>query len=92
MPNNLRPAVRWFAERMEAKLQDNDYKGGWEHELPERLMCLLVKEVGELSSGLEAWRMDDQWANAVIAECADVANFTMMIADLVRQKGNTHDE
>ena len=92
MTSEVRPAVHWFAGQMEQKLQAHDHKGGWENTLPERLMCLLVKEVGELSSGLEAWRMDDQWANAVIAECADVANFTMMIADLVRQKGNTHDE
>ncbi|GIO05104.1 hypothetical protein J31TS6_11320 [Brevibacillus reuszeri] len=42
----MRDSVKWFAERMETKLQENDHKGGW-------LMLRLKEETGELQAELE---------------------------------------
>ena len=30
----LRAEVRWFAEQMELRLQENDWKGGWHNDGP----------------------------------------------------------
>jgi NTP pyrophosphatase (non-canonical NTP hydrolase) len=70
----IRPAVQWFAQQMEAKLRKNDHKGGWEGMTLSRLMSRLDDEVGELYRALSA-------DTNVIEEASDVANFAMMIAD-----------
>ena len=74
----MRREVRWFAERMEAELCANDYKGGWEDMLLADLLTRLREEVEELA---EAVKMRAATAH-VISEAADVANFAMMIADV----------
>lgn len=71
----LRPCVQAFAERMETKLSANDHKGGWSHMAKEDLVRLLIDEFYELV-------VAD--AENVADEAADVANFAMMIADVVR--------
>lgn len=72
--------LAWFTDVMQHKLDMNDAKGGWENETPkDLLMCLLV-ECTELA---EAIRDDD--IDNVVWECADVANFAMMIADIARK-------
>lgn len=68
-----------FAERMESKLAMNRHKGdraGWLNASPEILMHRLKEELKELEDAF--WTGD---ANATADECADVANFAMMIAD-----------
>lgn len=72
----VRPAVMWFAERMEAKLAKNDHKGGWNNCELQYLSMRLKQERKELT---EAIKSKD--AQRIIDECADIANFAMMIAD-----------
>jgi len=82
MSNYPRREVRWFAERMERKLQQNDHKGGWNNDSFHALLRRMREEVDELESA-----QSDQ--EKLIDECADVANFAMMIAEnaLVEQIG-----
>lgn len=87
-----RPEVVAFADLMEAKLRENDHKGGWKTEDAEDLFGRLGAECVELSEAIGLWRIQDDWRSAalhlpacrknVAREAADVANFAMMIADV----------
>ena len=78
----IRGVVCWFAALMDTKLQENDYKGGWDQDKIEQLLYKLECEVIELKNTFEC--LDSP--TAVVSECADVANFAMMIADkMVRE-------
>jgi len=82
-----RPSVLWFAERMEAKLRENDHKGGWNASEFSELLVLLEKEVAELGQAafrLACLEITDSTIHGVIDEAVDVANFAMMIADNAR--------
>lgn len=72
----LRPILRAFAEDMEARLRENDYKGGWdkEHCSIEYLERRLVEEFAEYlgHKSLEVGN-SPEW------ECIDIANFAMML-------------
>lgn len=80
----MREQVKWFAEKMEETLKVNDHKGGWGADkcsmnyLHERLQ----EEVIELdyATGI----VGKEARELIIKECADVANFAMMIADRIR--------
>lgn len=92
---SVRPPVQWFAGQMEAKLRANDHKGGWSDCNFRWLYQRLLEEVHEV--WIEYNQLDQQpkWEN-VIKECADVANFAMMIADKAREaiaqtKGEVRD-
>ena len=79
-----RPWVDAFADEMEKRLAANRHKGdreGWVKLRPPVLMELLTKEHDELWAEIQA---DPHYNRArVLHECADVANFAMMIADVV---------
>jgi len=87
-----RPEVVAFANIMEAKLRENDHKGGWKTDDAEDLFVRLGEECVELSEAIGLWRIQDDWRSAalhlpacrknVAREAADVANFAMMIADV----------
>lgn len=84
----LRPVVQRFAEVMEAKLRENDHKGGWEEDSPSDLFARLMEESNELERSFEPVAgcvpvvHDAALASKVAREAADVANFAMMIADV----------
>jgi NTP pyrophosphatase (non-canonical NTP hydrolase) len=67
-------ALRSFVNAMYRKLRGSAWKRHWSTLDNNELFRLLVHEVRELRRALD----DD---SGVIAECADVANFAMMIAD-----------
>jgi hypothetical protein len=88
----LRPEVAAFAQLMEAKLRENDHKGGWQHDGTDALLKRLREEADELQYVTET---SGAWCSApprsvlnteerirVAREAADVANFAMMIADV----------
>ena len=86
-----REQVAWFAERMGAKLQKNDYKGEWESF--SYLMDRLEEESEKLITFTVKLRTEDFIGNKpsgaliarVIDEASDVANSAMMIADRARK-------
>jgi hypothetical protein len=89
-----REEVNWFAERMETKLQKNDWKGHWSECEDGYLSRRLGEESTELRSAVKLLRNyqkasvkeDINWAiENVIREAADVANFAIMIADNARR-------
>jgi len=72
----VRDQVKWFATRMENKLAANDHKVGWQGE-PDYYFTVRMKE--ELKELQDALMSGDK--TAAINECADVANFAMMLAN-----------
>lgn len=70
-------AVLRFAREMLEKLRVNRHKQHWSGFSDAWLFNRLKQEMGELRLALTRKRPDAE----VIAECADVANFAMMIAD-----------
>jgi len=84
------PHVLAFAKRMEAKLAKNRHKGdraGWLKEHPWNLVERILDETVEVqqcftaigSHTVNLTKTPEETAN----ECADVANFCMMVADRV---------
>lgn len=89
---SIRSEVKAFASHMEAKLRENDHKGGWGDCDFGYLVKRLDEESAELRSAVSALKtaLSDADAppelvrmvkEAVRNEAADVANFAMMIAD-----------
>jgi phosphoribosyl-ATP pyrophosphohydrolase len=72
----LRPCVQWFAEKMEARLRENDHKGGWGSEEDAYLLRRLLEEAGELVEAATCSGVED----VVVQEATDVANFALMLA------------
>lgn len=81
--DELRPTVRVFARLMEAKLRENDHKGGWSADAFSSLYARLLEEAEELRvvAGRSNNGDEASWCRNVAREAADVANFAMMIAD-----------
>lgn len=82
----MRPEVRKFAKAMEAVLEENDYKGGWEEETIDYLYEKLQEEIKEVY--LEARKFDyfggmpDEIKGDTADLChelVDVANVCMML-------------
>lgn len=80
----MRPEVKNFAALMEAKLKKNDWKGGWKNESVAHMINRLNEEVAELND--VAFKTSN--GQDIIYECIDVANFAMMITDLIRDMGD----
>lgn len=80
-----RPEVVRFAAAMERKLEANDHKRGWKHCETLYLMRRLRNEVGELAVLVNAARRGEAHVDrdAILSEAADVANFAMMVADVL---------
>lgn len=74
--STCRNSVRWFATKMEAKLAKNDHKRGWAGCELQYLSMRLTQERKELTDAIKS--KDKQ---RIIDECADIANFALMIAD-----------
>ena len=80
--------LRWFVKEMQGKLRLNLYKTDARHLSRRAIKGLLNHEVDELSVALR-----EEWfhADMIIKECADIANYAMMLADKVyyqKKKGN----
>ena len=74
-----RDEVVWFSDQMERVLRQNDYKGGWKTAFEVVLLERLRLEVDELHESI--YRPTS--GSDVVKECVDVANYAMMIADIV---------
>lgn len=92
-----RKAVQWFAEEMEAKLRENDHKGGWQGCRFRYLFDRLRQETDELLVAAHPLQLDtiaetltQDDACKLVRECTDIANFAMMIADNIREKSEAN--
>lgn len=79
---NRDEASKWFAEQMAVKLRENEHKGGWDRCNPYWLIDRLKEEVAELEQAMD----DGLPSEEIIRECADIGNFAMMVADVVRDE------
>lgn len=75
--------IKAFAKIMQEKLNENGNKGGWDNDSIEVLFNLLEGEVMELNSAVDDYVYKDVDHTEVVRECADVANYAMMIVDVV---------
>ncbi len=75
---HLRNSVLWFAQKMEAKLRENDHKPYWRDQTQSYLLGYLEGELRELRKELYRDELD---RDKVISEAVDVGNMAMMIAD-----------
>ena len=67
-----------FTDAMERQLRRNDHKGGWRGSGAIWLLSRLKEEVAELDEAI-----DSGDARRICGEATDVANFAMMIWDVV---------
>ena len=75
-----RYSLQWFARQCEGKLQENDsIKPCWSEMTRAELISHLMLEVLELHHAIKV-----EGPQAVIRECADVANLAHMLADKAR--------
>ena len=66
-----------FAKAMENELIANSDKGGWQDCSLQYLINRLKQELGELERAIAK----NESKHRIVSEAADVANFSMMIAD-----------
>ncbi len=85
-----RGSVKWFAEEMERELRNNDHKSGWENSNPRDLIPRIEGETRELvllahdlKLGTAREKISPEQKKKLISECADIANFAMMVADII---------
>jgi NTP pyrophosphatase (non-canonical NTP hydrolase) len=89
MADKRSETLAWFAEQMRAKLERDRHKGdNWQELGVDWLFDRLAGEMGPKTETSEIDELEtaiyqQDWEN-VIRECADVANFAMMIADTAR--------
>lgn len=86
----LRESVQWFAEQMEAKLRENEDKGGWDGESEDYFLRRAREELKELDAAITKFWDESQNPESrlgdftpkqeIVREAADVANFLMMLA------------
>lgn len=86
----VRYQVERFARNMEAMLRRKDWKSGWENVDPARLFMYLALEMDELREEFlkadKASRnseMREVLSNNIAEETADVANFAMMLWEVM---------
>jgi len=75
-----RKAILRFTNDMELKLCKNDHKDHWSGMSLQYLSMRLTQERKELERAIKS-----KDAIKIVEECADVANFAMMIADNARR-------
>lgn len=78
---NIRPELEHFANLMEEKLKKNDYKGGWKDEPPTYLKLCIKNAFNEFLNEYQDGSVD-----SVIDECIDMANYCMMLVDVLSLK------
>jgi len=66
-----------FACNMQLELDNNDHKEGWQNLSPVWIINRIKQETLELEKAVKNKKLKKE----IISECADVANFAMMLAD-----------
>ena len=75
-------SISWFSEKMKDELLKHLDRPGWQGEKVRYLWDRMKEEFNELGVSLANNLTRDE----IVRECADVANFVMMIADVYREK------
>jgi hypothetical protein len=99
LQDGVRDEIMHFAVVMERKMRKHDpdeAEGNFTEGkdcTPALLWQRLCEEANELRDSLfgDKWPFFEGDPEAVVSECADVANFAMMLASNVQQEDKTHD-
>lgn len=88
-PEVYEPRLNWFVDQMKAKLSkpENQAKGEWRDSDIPQLLDHLEDELDEMYSAIAEEKPTDD----ILAECADVANLAMMVADKVKTVRETEN-
>ncbi|SDY43510.1 hypothetical protein [Bacillus sp. 166amftsu] len=79
----IRKEVKWFAEHMESRLQENNHKTGWEDCTVDFLSSQINRNLNELNGLFEELPANYSVLSAnIIRQCSDISNYAMMIADI----------
>ncbi len=90
--HDFRTGLKEFNRVMLRKLIQNGHKGGWEGNGSGALFDRVKEECIELSDYLIAFDKDkNNCSRQIIRECADIANFCMMIADNYSRLVDVHE-
>ncbi|MCK9459919.1 MAG: hypothetical protein M0R80_09805 [Proteobacteria bacterium] len=82
-----RTEVKDFAILMEDKLRKNDFKGGWKQDDITTLLLKLQVNVEKLFNDAVMSRSStDITQMKSIDDCADIANYAMMIVDNIKDE------
>ena len=83
LKQQINESVEGFTTAMKQKLYKNIHKGIWTECSLDYLVNRLDEEVRELNDPIDQLDGSDESVFGVIDECVDVANFVMMIADVL---------
>lgn len=75
--------IRRFVEAMSYKMARNAHKGRWEKLDIPKTIELMRGEVNELRQAISNGNSVE-----ILLECADVANFAMIVASIIMEKGD----
>lgn len=75
----LRPEVEAFAQLMEYKLQQNEWKGTWKYDSAYSLNERVKEEMQEFQCAMQRYPTKDK---DIAYEAADVTNMLMMVLDV----------
>lgn len=78
----MRDIVLDFARAMDNELDENDHKTGWARLSLQWLINRIKQETSELENAIK----NNKPKSVILSECADVANFAMMIFDNVMKE------
>lgn len=78
----MRDALLRFAERMEAELKANEFRGTWEDKSPELMLAKLWDELYDLDDQVEKYLDGKGDREQIVKEAVDVANYAMFVADI----------
>jgi NTP pyrophosphatase (non-canonical NTP hydrolase) len=78
----MRNIILDFAKVMDNELDENDHKTGWLGLSPQWLINRIRQETAELENAIKHKKSK----SVILSECADVANFAMMIFDNMQEE------
>ncbi len=78
----INTSILWFSEKMKDELLKHLDRPGWQKEKVRYLWDRMKEEMDELGVAMH----DNLTRDEIIKECADIANFVMMIADVYRER------
>lgn len=85
----LRPAIRWWAERMEEELRKNEHKGGWFNSSISFFLGRARANLREIKYGGFGQESGDDFMVKCLADCS---NYCMMAADNLTPKKWDHKD
>lgn len=82
----LRDCLKVFAGVMEARLRDNEWRGGWDVESFGKMLAALDDQRRQLKLSVKHLSQGKAQPGELVRRAADVANYAMIVAELARKQ------